>query len=73
MNPLRTVLGVVALALVPHMLLGQETKDTLPPASEGKTWKLVWHDEFDGTALDTDKWVYDPRGNGGTVGGAAKP
>ncbi|MBN1854151.1 MAG: glycoside hydrolase family 16 protein, partial [Pirellulales bacterium] len=22
----------------------------------GKTWKLVWHDEFDGNALDLSKW-----------------
>ena len=25
---------------------------------EGRKWKLVWHDEFDGTALDTSKWDY---------------
>ena len=25
---------------------------------EGKTFKLVWHDEFDGNALDTSKWGY---------------
>ena len=25
---------------------------------EGKKWKLVWHDEFDGTELDTNKWDY---------------
>ena len=24
----------------------------------GKKFKLVWHDEFDGTALDTTKWCY---------------
>ncbi len=24
----------------------------------GKTFKLVWNDEFDGTALDTSKWSY---------------
>ena len=26
--------------------------------SAGKKFKLVWHDEFDGTALDTTKWCY---------------
>ena len=26
----------------------------LPP---GKTWKLVWHDEFDGAAIDRTKWM----------------
>jgi beta-glucanase (GH16 family) len=25
---------------------------------EGKKWKLVWSDEFDGTSLDTTKWMY---------------
>jgi hypothetical protein len=30
--------------------VAQEVKDTLPTPPEGKTWKLVWHDEFDGTS-----------------------
>lgn len=25
---------------------------------DGKNWKLVWADEFDGTTLDTSKWDY---------------
>ena len=25
---------------------------------EGKTWKLVWQDEFDGTELDRSKWGF---------------
>ena len=25
---------------------------------EGKEWKLVWHDEFDGTELDETKWGF---------------
>ena len=25
---------------------------------EGKEWKLVWNDEFDGNELDTTKWYY---------------
>ena len=25
---------------------------------EGKNWKLVWHDEFDGTELDRTKWTF---------------
>ena len=33
-----------------------EREDTLPTPPEGKTWKLVWHDEFNGTELDETKW-----------------
>ncbi|MBR9997474.1 MAG: hypothetical protein KFF73_00820, partial [Cyclobacteriaceae bacterium] len=25
---------------------------------EGKKWRLVWHDEFEGVELDTGKWDY---------------
>ena len=25
---------------------------------EGKEWKLVWNDEFDGPELDTSKWSF---------------
>ena len=25
---------------------------------KGKKWKLVWHDEFDGTELDLSKWSF---------------
>ncbi|MGI6573102.1 MAG: glycoside hydrolase family 16 protein [Fermentimonas sp.] len=34
---------------------GQYVKSNLP---EGKQWELVWHDEFDGNALDTTKWGF---------------
>jgi len=34
----------------------QRVEDDLPKAPEGKTWKLVWHDEFDGNKLDASKW-----------------
>ncbi len=30
-------------------------KNQLP---EGKKWKLIWNDEFDGTSLDTTKWGF---------------
>ena len=29
----------------------------LPPLPEGKTWKLAWSDEFEGTKIDASKWV----------------
>lgn len=34
----------------------QTNQAFLPPAPEGKHWKLVWHDEFDGPKLDESKW-----------------
>lgn len=35
-----------------------ETELTNSNLPTGKKWKLVWHDEFDGTILDTSKWFY---------------
>lgn len=60
MNLSRTILGTAALLLIPQFAHGQELKDSLPPAPEGKTWKMVWHDEFDGTKLDETKWDIPP-------------
>jgi alpha-L-fucosidase len=34
----------------------RKMKEYLPPAPEGKKWKLVWSDEFDGTKIDQSKW-----------------
>src|SRR5512139_3065604 len=31
-------------------------KELLPPLPAGKHWKLIWHDEFEGTSLDETKW-----------------
>lgn len=28
-------------------------------------WKLVWNDEFNGTAIDSNKWEYEVNGSGG--------
>jgi beta-glucanase (GH16 family) len=30
--------------------------DALPPPPQGKTWKLAWSDEFEGTKLDESRW-----------------
>lgn len=34
--------------------------DPLPPAPVGEQWKLIWHDEFDGSTLDESKWECPP-------------
>lgn len=41
--------------------------DLTSPDSTAVTggWKLVWHDEFAGTAVDTSKWSYEVNGDGG--------
>lgn len=35
-------------------------KDNLPTPPDGKQWKLVWHDEFEGKKLDQSKWEMPP-------------
>lgn len=37
-----------------------EPPTKLPAAPAGKTWKLVWNDEFDGDVLDSRKWEIPP-------------
>ena len=46
----------ILLAAWVSVAMGQDVRDDLPSAPQGKTWKMVWHDEFDGTKLDTTKW-----------------
>ena len=55
-------LAVVLVALGVSGTSAQEIQDALPSAPQGKAWKMVWHDEFDGTKLDEAKWVYRPDG-----------
>lgn len=38
---------------------GQTMQNETITTSKGKTLKLVWHDEFDGSELDESKWGYD--------------
>jgi len=51
-------MAFVVLAPFGSMAFGQQKppRDVLPSAPEGKSWKLVWHDEFDGRQLDQSKW-----------------
>lgn len=41
-------------ALVDDVTFTASSGDVGPP--EGLAWMLAWHDEFDGTAVDTSKW-----------------
>ncbi|MDW7679219.1 MAG: glycoside hydrolase family 16 protein, partial [bacterium] len=40
-----------------------ENNDLKIPVPDG--WKLVWHDEFDGTAIDLNKWSHEVNAQGG--------
>ena len=53
---MKALLPILAIGLLAAPAQAAEPDDQLPPPPEGKTWKLVWHDEFDGTKLDASKW-----------------
>lgn len=53
---------ILMMAASFHNILQTEAPDKLPPAPSGKSWNLIWHDEFDGTSLDLSKWAYRPDG-----------
>jgi hypothetical protein len=59
-------LALISLAASSDVTAGPPKEGTfehptqLPAAPAGKTWKLVWHDEFDGDVLDSRKWEIPP-------------
>jgi beta-glucanase (GH16 family) len=57
-------MAVLALGLLVSQARGQQeaAQDSLPMPPQGKTWKLAWYDEFDGTKLDETKWIYRQEG-----------
>ena len=42
--------------MIPFSVMEEGHAESLLP--EGYSWKLVWHDEFDGTELDRTKWDF---------------
>lgn len=44
---------------------GTPTGNTTAPIDIPEGWQLVWHDEFDGTAIDTSKWQHEVNARGG--------
>jgi beta-glucanase (GH16 family) len=54
-NPL-ALLAVMITAAAPIIKADSDTNQFLPPLTEGKKWKLAWHDEFEGAQLDETKW-----------------
>jgi len=54
---MKTLLPFLLLGLLVATATAVEPDDQfLPPLPAGKTWKLVWNDEFDGDKLDESKW-----------------
>lgn len=51
----RVAVMIGVLLFLSSLLLSQTNIPNLPSAK----WNLVWSDEFNGTQLDTKKWVYD--------------
>ena len=48
---------ILSIFLFPLLsFAGDESKEKLPPADEGKHWSLVWQDEFTEKVLDETKW-----------------
>ena len=49
----RNVCVILLLCMIASAGAG---KAGLPPIEKGKTWRLVWQDEFKGTKVDESKW-----------------
>lgn len=58
LKPSRRMLALVTgVGLLSGLCLrAQSTKEFLPPPTDGKAWKLIWQDEFEGSTLDETKW-----------------
>src|SRR5437868_11579179 len=67
-------LVVFAIIILPFTLMSCSKKDNTTPnnptptkpvdTTKKPTYSLVWSDEFDGTAVDTSKWVFETGGGG---------
>src|SRR5207244_544098 len=57
----RLVLAIALIAARHTIACRTDLQGTPQPPSP---WRLVWHDEFDGVALDTNRWVRETGGNG---------
>lgn len=70
----RCLVLITAISLLP--VLGVACGSIAPapeptPIAIPEGWNLIWHDEFDGEAIDTNNWTYD-LGAGGWGNGEAE-
>ncbi|MBN2024271.1 MAG: glycoside hydrolase family 16 protein [Pirellulales bacterium] len=52
----RFLAAILCVLLTGSVAPAAAPPEKLPTLPEGKAWKLVWQDEFDGTALDASRW-----------------
>jgi len=60
---------LLLLACIPNCKKGDAAVNPVPPEGDSITvpagYRLVWHDEFDGPAIDQTMWNFEIDGNGG--------
>ncbi len=56
MKPNLNLLWALAFGATALTAQNPPAADTLPTPPSGQTWRLAWHDEFDGPTLDASKW-----------------
>ncbi|MCX7050002.1 MAG: glycoside hydrolase family 16 protein [Candidatus Sumerlaeota bacterium] len=64
---MRTSVGIIIIAFAICVAAYGDNAPTsnqefLPPPPDGKTWKMIWNDEFDGVKIDDSKWTIAPDG-----------
>jgi len=59
---MKTLLPFLLLELLTVTAKAAAPDDQLPLPPQGRSFKLVWHDEFDGDKLDETRWAYRPDG-----------
>lgn len=58
----RLVVLLPLYCLIAAVARADQPENALPQPPAGKVWKMIWHDEFEGTTLDQSKWVPQPEG-----------
>jgi len=65
------IVAILTYLSVATMTMGCKKDDGVSPEANVADstalagWKLVWHDEFNGSVIDTSIWAFEVNGNGG--------